>query len=199
MSRILHFSILFLLLTNVSICQTSKLPDLQIGLHYWAVDFVDPGFLLTADYPLAGKQRGEKIKYLVGNFDIGFYNKDRSHSGINFSPGLSFRSILIPTGRFIDLKLNLGFQRSIYAGDVFEVDNQGRVFKSKDAGQNLFMPQVSFRFGKDWRFTHQKKFGWNLGVGLFARFLVNNVPVPGLFLTGGINYYLNPNPRSYEP
>jgi hypothetical protein len=176
--------------------QTS--PDLQIGLHYWAVDLVDPGVLLATDLALVSKQSGESMRMLMANFDIGYYYKYRSHHGLNFTPGMSFRFVKIPTGRFIDLKLGLGFQRSIYDSEVLEVPNPTSLVISDDTGQNLFMPYFMFRFGKDWRFTHQKPIGWNIGVGTYGRLLVNKRVVPGLFLTAGVNYYFKNVAKGYE-
>ncbi|MCB0662794.1 MAG: hypothetical protein KDC24_08640 [Saprospiraceae bacterium] len=178
--------------------QSKKSPDLQIGAHYWAVDFVDPGGLLSFDMPLLGKQKGQSIRYLMVNFDLGFYHKFRSHFGYNFTPGLAFRTIKIPTGRIIDVKLGIGYQRSQFDAEVYEVTADNMLIKSNDTGQNLVMPYVMFRFGKDWRFTHKKPFGWNIGVGAYGRLFVNHHVVPGLFLSGGVNYYLSSKPKAYE-
>lgn len=197
MKSIIPFAF-FVFLFQPLFSQEIKSLDLQLGAHYWAVDLVDPGLMVSADLPLLGKQSGEGLRYLVANFDIGYYYKYRSHNGINFTPGLSFRMIRIPTGRMIDLKLGLGFQRSKFDGEVLEVIDETNFIVSDDTGQNLFMPYFMFRFGKDWRFTRKKPIGWNIGVGTYGRMFVNRRVVPGLFFTGGISYFFSTKPKFYE-
>ncbi len=169
--------------------------NLGLSLSYYAPDIVDPGLLIGLEYPLQSRKTGEKIKIWSISGQIGFSRKYRSYSALGLRSQLARRRVKVKNGNLLEINLSMGYQRNCFNAPVWQVDENGHVSESSNAGQNMSFGQISLLFGKDLSSRSNKPFSWYFGPGLNLRYPVNHQLIPGGHFLVGFTWYFTKKGR----
>lgn len=130
-----------------------------------------------------------KNKSLNIGADIAYYKHHDHHYGLIFSPYFSYLRTK-DNGKYIQLKLGVGYHRSFVDGITYSVKDDGLVESKSHFGQNSFYNSISFDFGRDLRVTQQKPFRWFIQFGINGRYPYNKSLLPSLHTGLGVHYFL---------
>ncbi|MEZ5040396.1 MAG: hypothetical protein R2828_10900 [Saprospiraceae bacterium] len=188
--------IFFLSLPLFTMAQAASGKGLSIG--YYGDFFSHPGLKITYEVPLAYRLKTKdkpdqtiqrhKLKLLESSFI--WYQHQGNHIGLILLPEYTMRRTN-ENGSKRDFSFGLGYHRSFLNAKTYVLEDGGTFSLKKWAGQNTLFASFTYGLGKDYRWTQQKPWAWDVSFGLNARTPYNSSVIMGLHANVGLTYFFN--------
>lgn len=188
--------LVFLFLPFFAMAQTENAKALKIS--YYGDFFSHPGIKIGYELPLRYRLKTKekkgvdrpKHKFQLLELATTFYYHPGNHYGLLLIPSYTFRTVK-ENGKKQDWSIGLGYHRSFLTGPTYSMDQEGDFIIQKGAGQNTVFASLTYAFGRDYRWTKQKPWAWDIAFGVNARAPYNSSVLFGIHTHLGVSYFLN--------
>jgi len=188
--------LVFLFLPFMAMAQIEDARALKVA--YYGDFFSHPGIKIGYEIPLKYRLKTKerkgvsrsKHKIQLLELSTAFYFHQDNHYGLLLLPAYTFRKIRA-NGKKQDWSIGLGYHRSFLTGPTYSSNEQGEFSIKKGAGQNTVFTSLTYALGRDYRWTKQKPWAWDIAFGVNARAPYNSSILFGIHTHLGVSYFLN--------
>ncbi|MBN1119324.1 MAG: hypothetical protein JXA77_19090 [Bacteroidales bacterium] len=192
--------IIFILLVSFSsACFAQKeINSASLKISYFGEMITHPGLKCGIEYSLLTrnisketkrKTKEKKCEIIIGS-NLGAYTHFKYNTGVFLNGEIGYRTTR-STGNIFDFMFGAGYLRTFLNSETFEIGENAEVNKVFLAGNNSFMPSVSFGFGRDISQKSEVFDSWYLKPIIFLQTQHNSGILPHLALEAGLNFQLN--------
>jgi hypothetical protein len=169
------FAIIFVLNAIEVTAQDIPIAKGSISIGYFGQKIFHPGFYLAVDRTLLVTKENYKVRLLLGGSVSNYYHS-KNHSGLRITPKLSINHVN-DHGFEMGIKVDAGYIRRFYLGNVYEVTNDGSVDAKYFLGQNSISFGSTLILAKNWYTTNLKNIRCFMELGVFTENLKHSYTV----------------------
>ncbi len=162
----MFFTIIFVLNAIVVNAQDIPIAKNSISIGYFGQKIFHPGFYLAMDRTILVTKGNYKVRLLWGGSVSNYYHLE-NHSGLRITPKFSINHVS-DNGFEIGIKVDAGYIRRFYLGNINEVTNDGIVDAKYFLGQNSISFGSTLILAKNWYKTNSKNIRCFMELGVFT-------------------------------